>query len=113
MAQEPKNENTLRGEVSKVTEDTITIKVETRKEKPEDGEKAEGSAGEAPKGQRSGMEGSSEEITISDISQGDVIMITLANDKSAAEITVMAGMPDGGDNMPPADERSDENDGMV
>lgn len=86
-------------------------------EKPEDGEAPSGEMpenGEAPSGERpengeapSGEKPEngerperteeSQEISISDISEGDTIRVTFAEDGSAAEITVMSGMGGGGD----------------
>ena len=156
------------GEVERVTKDTVTIKVGTRKEMerpqerdvekleeskekekpsmleltgeeqelvvtqettikrrsmgglPEDGEnqpdgempqkpdgeagempqKPDGEAGEMPQkpdGEAGGMpqkpeagQNSGEEITLSDISEGDIIMVTFTDEKKAAEITVLS-----------------------
>lgn len=155
-SQEQENEDAVYGEVSKITEDTITIKVGTMKameqpqgeapekpqgmssmldltgeeqeimitedttvkrqsmggmgqvpgggempEKPEGQqgagnkqapEKPDGEMPEKPEGQNPDMENSSEEITASDISEGDTVMVTFAEDGSAAEITVMSAM---------------------
>lgn len=54
-----------------------------------------------------------EEISISDISEGDVVMIIPAEDEDAAEINVISGMPGGGRDMAPMDEESKKNDGTV
>ncbi len=145
------------GEVDRVTKDTVTIKVGTRKEMerpqerdmekleeskekekpsmleltgeeqelvvtqettikrrsmgglPEDGEnqpdgempqKPDGEGGEMPQkpdGEDGGMpqkpeagQNSGEEITLSDISEGDIIMVTFTDEKKAAEITVLS-----------------------
>ncbi len=79
-------------------------------EKP-DGEPGEGSGempqkpdGEPPQEPGAGQENSSEEIAVSDISEGDIIMVTFTDDKKAAEITVLS-VPEGNgaDVNPPAD----------
>lgn len=155
MEHNPENENAVYGEVSKVTENAITIKVGTRKEmkQPEgeppeklDGEQPEGmpekpngkqADGEQPqedgeqRGERPAMldlngeeeeiaitqetviKRQGEEISISDISEGDVVMIIPAEDEDAAEINVISGMPGGGRDMAPMDEESKKNDGTV
>lgn len=187
MEHNPENENAVYGEVSKVTENAITIKVGTRKEmkQPEgeppeklDGEQPEGmpekpngeqpegmpekpdgkqaddgeqpqgepskqADGERPQGelskqadgeqrgerpamldlngeeeeiaitQETVIKRQGEEISISDISEGDVVMIIPTEDEDAAEINVISGMSGGGRDMAPMDEESKKNDGTV
>ena len=76
-----------------------------------DGEPGEGSGAmpqkpdrEPPQEPGAGQENSSEEIAVSDISEGDIIMVTFTDDKKAAEITVLS-VPEGNgaDVNPPAD----------
>lgn len=55
----------------------------------------------------------SEEISVSDISKGDVVMIIPAEDKGAAEINVMSAMPGGGRDMAPVEEESNKDGGTV
>lgn len=143
--QEQKKEDALRGEVSKITQDSITIKVDSTGEeqeltitedtvikrqsmgggmgqKPEGGElperpegqqgsengeppeKPEGQPGsengepperpegDMPDGQKPDMENASEEIALSDISEGDTVMVIAAEDGSAVEVMVMPKM---------------------
>ena len=105
-------------QVIKVTEETV-LKRQTMSglpgngpapQKP-DGEPGEGSGempekpdGEPPQEPGAGQENSSEEIAVSDISEGDIIMVTFTDDKKAAEITVLS-VPEGNgaDVNPPAD----------
>lgn len=69
----------------------------------EDGEKPQKPDGEPPQEPGTGQEDSSEEIAVSDISEGDIIMVTFTDEKKAAEITVLS-VPggNGGDTNPPA-----------
>lgn len=174
LAREWENENAVHGEVSKVTEDTVIIKVAdgnmasmadselTGEEQeitvtkdtvirrrnmvgmPENGDAPQPPAGEAPEngdspqppdsrqgtedgetpekpGSRQGTEDgkmpdreeSSEEITISDISVGDIVMVTFADNNNAAEITVMPSKRDGEKSETPKSKESDQRDTTV
>lgn len=125
-AQEQKKEDAVYGEVIGLTQDSITVKVDSTGEeqeititedtvikrqsmgggmgqKPEGGEppeRPEGqqgtenlepperSAGDMPDGQKPDMINVSEEIALSDISEGDTIMVIVEDDGSAAEILI-------------------------
>ena len=160
LAREWENENAVHGEVSKVTEDTVIIKVAdgnmasmadselTGEEQeitvtkdtvirrrnmvgmPENGDapqppdSRQGTEdGETPEkpGSRQGTEDgkmpdreeSSEEITISDISVGDIVMVTFADNNNAAEITVMPSKRDGEKSETPKSKESDQRDTTV
>ena len=58
-------------------------------------------------------EESSEEITISDISVGDIVMVTFADNNNAAEITVMPSKRDGEKSETPKSKESDQRDTTV
>ena len=159
LAREWENENAVHGEVSKVTEDTVIIKVAdgnmasmadselTGEEQeitvtkdtvirrrnmvgmPENGDAPQPPAGEAPEngdapqppdsrqgtedGKMPDREESSEEITISDISVGDIVMVTFADNNNAAEITVMPSKRDGEKSETPKSKESDQRDTTV
>ncbi len=46
--------------------------------------------GEPPQEPGAGQENNSEEITVSDVSEGDIVMVKFTDDKKAAEITVLS-----------------------
>ena len=155
IARKWENESAVHGEVSKVTEDTITIKVAESDMAPtadlqltgeeqeitvtkdtliqrrnmrgmpengdapklsdggqgtehgeapakpdgeqgmEEGEMPQMPEGEAPAGEIPDRGDNSEEITVSDISVGDIVMVMFTDDNHAAEITVMPSMGSG------------------
>ena len=173
ITREWKNENAVHGEVSKVTEDTIIIKVadgnmasmadseltgeeqeitvtkdtvirrrnmrgmpengdvpqppdgregtedSEMPEKPDsrqemkEGEMPSEPDGKAPAGEMPDKEESSEEITISDISVGDIVMVIFTDDNSAAEITVMPSKKDGEKSEPSKSKESEQKDTTV
>ncbi len=173
ITREWKNENAVHGEVSKVTEDTIIIKVadgnmasmadseltgeeqeitvtkdtvirrtnmrglpengdvpqtpdgrqgiedSEMPEKPDsrqemkEGEMPSEPDGKAPAGEMPDKEESSEEITISDISVGDIVMVIFTDDNSAAEITVMPSKRDGEKSEPSKSKESEQKDTTV
>lgn len=69
--------------------------------------------GEVPAGEMPDREESSEEITISDISVGDMVMVTFTDNNSAAEITVLPSKGDGDRNGTPKSKGSDQRDSTV
>lgn len=79
----------------------------------EDGEMPPGPKGEAPAGEMSDMEERSEEITISDISVGDIVMVIFTDNNSAAEITVMSSKGDSDRSEDPKSKESDQKDTTV
>ena len=173
LAREWENENAVHGVVSKVTEDTVIIKVAdgnmasmadlelTGEEQeitvtkdsvirrrnmvgmPENGDAPQPPAGEMPENgdapqppvgeaaengdvpqppdSRQGMEDgkmpdreeSSEEITISDISVGDIVMVTFADNNNAAEITLMPSKRGGEKSETPKSKESDQKDTTI
>lgn len=159
LAREWENENAVHGEVSKVTEDTVIIKVAdgnmasmadwelTGEEQeitvtkdsvirrrnmvgmPEKGDAPQPPAGEAPEkgdvpqppdsrqgtedGKMPDREESSEEITISDISVGDIVMVTFADNNNAAEITLMPSKRGGEKSETPKSKEADQKDTTI
>lgn len=137
IAREWENEDAVHGEVSEVSEDTVIIKVadgnmDSMAGLESIGEEQEitvtkdtvikrrnmrgmpsGREGEAPAGEMPDREESSEEITISDISVGDMVMVTFTDNNSAAEITVMPSKGDGDRNGTPKSKGSDQRDSTV
>ncbi len=69
--------------------------------------------GKAPAGEMPDKEESSEEITISDISVGDIVMVIFTDDNSAAEITVMPSKRDGEKSEPSKSKESEQKDTTV
>lgn len=65
---------------------------------------------EPPTGEKPDMEDSSEEIAVSDILEGDTVMITFADEKSAEKIIVMTEPNDGEDVAPQAEGTDKEKD---
>ena len=90
-------ENVVLGEVKSVSDTEITIAVGTMKEMGQPGGNGQGQTGgdgqnggvpEKPDGNGQGAE--AEEISLSDIQEGDIVSITLDEDGNAASITVMS-----------------------
>lgn len=90
-------ENVVLGEVKSVSDTEITIAVGTMKEMGQPGGNGQGQTGgdgqnggvpEKPDGDGQGAE--AEEISLSDIQEGDIVSITLDEDGNAASITVMS-----------------------
>ena len=85
------NENEILGEVKSVEDGKITIAIGTRKEMGQPDEQPQGGENdEAPDGNGQGAPdgaGQTEEITLDDIKEGDVVAITLDDDGNAATIT--------------------------
>lgn len=79
----------------------------------EDGEMPPGPKGEVPAGEMSDMEERSEEITISDISVGDIVRVIFTDNNSAAEITVMSSKGDSDRSEDPKSKESDQKDTTV
>lgn len=76
-------------QVIKVTEETV-LKRQTMRGLPGNGDVQKKPDGEPPQEPGAGQENNSEEITVSDISEGDIVMVKFTDDKKAAEITVLS-----------------------
>ena len=110
-SKEETNENEILGEVKSIEDGKITIAVGTRKEMGQPGEQPQGEEnGEAPEkpdgevpdsnGQAPDGAGQTEEITLDNIKEGDVVAITLDDDGNAATITVQSMDMGGGQGGP-------------
>ena len=66
-------------------------------EKPEQGEKPDGEAGNSEKPDGDAPQMDSEEITLSDIQEGDIVSIQMGDDGTVEEISVMTGGNDEAD----------------
>ena len=109
-ASDTEESNEILGEVKSVEDGKITIAVGTRKEMGQPGEQPQGGGnGEAPEkpdGEASDGQGApdgagqTEEITLDDIKEGDVVAITLDDDGNAATITVQSMEMGGGQGGP-------------
>ena len=93
-------------QVIKLTEETV-LKRQAMKGLPGNGTAPQKPDGEPPQEPGESQENSSEDITVSDISEGDIVMVTFTDDKKAAQITVLSVQEGSGLEVnPPAGEQN-------